>query len=60
MVWMPRRQDLIDFVAAELRVGDVCISMGCGDIATFPAEVIERRADLASTWDQSTGRGAGS
>jgi UDP-N-acetylmuramate--alanine ligase len=60
MVWMPRRQDLIEFVAAELRVGDVCISMGCGDIATFPAEVIERRADLASSGDETTGRGAGS
>ena len=30
---MPRRLDLIDYVARELRDGDVCISMGCGDIA---------------------------
>ncbi|MEK7422581.1 MAG: UDP-N-acetylmuramate--L-alanine ligase [Actinomycetota bacterium] len=47
VVWLPRRQDLIDFVASELRPGDVCISMGCGDIASFPDEVIERRAERA-------------
>ncbi len=44
VVWLPRRQDLIDFVAGELRDGDVCVSMGCGDIASFPSEVIERRS----------------
>ena len=26
--------------------GDVCISMGCGDIATLPDEVQSRRAEL--------------
>ena len=45
VVWLPRRGDLIEFVAGELRDGDVCISMGCGDIASLPAEVIARRAD---------------
>lgn len=44
VVWLPRRQDLVDFVAGELRDGDVCISMGCGDIASFPSEVIAARA----------------
>lgn len=46
VVWLPRRSDLIDFVARELRSGDVCISMGCGDIASLPAEVLERRAEI--------------
>jgi UDP-N-acetylmuramate--alanine ligase len=46
VVWLPRRADLIDFVARELRSGDVCISMGCGDIASFPAEVLARRAEI--------------
>jgi UDP-N-acetylmuramate--alanine ligase len=46
VVWLPRRRDLVDFVAGELREGDVCISMGCGDIATFPEEVLGRRAAL--------------
>jgi UDP-N-acetylmuramate--alanine ligase len=43
---MPRRGDLIDYLARELRDGDVCISMGCGDIATLPDEVQARRAEL--------------
>jgi UDP-N-acetylmuramate--alanine ligase len=47
VVWLPRRADLVEFVARELREGDVCISMGCGDIASFPSEVLERRAELA-------------
>jgi UDP-N-acetylmuramate--alanine ligase len=51
VVWLPRRQDLIDFVAGELRDGDVCISMGCGDIASFPSEVIERRAERFGSAD---------
>ena len=46
LAWMPRRADLIEYVARELREGDVCISMGCGDIATLPDEVQHRRAEL--------------
>jgi UDP-N-acetylmuramate--alanine ligase len=46
VVWLPKRHDLVDFVAGEIRDGDVCISMGCGDIASFPAEVIARRSEL--------------
>ena len=34
---------LVQFVANEARAGDVCISMGCGDIATFPTEVLHAR-----------------
>ena len=45
VVWMPRRTELVDFLARELRSGDVCISMGCGDIASLPDEIIERRRE---------------
>ena len=31
------------FLAGEVGPGDVCISMGCGDIATLPEEVMARR-----------------
>jgi len=48
VVWIPRRPELVDFVAKELRDGDVCISMGCGDIASFPDEVLDRRRELAA------------
>ena len=43
VVWLPDREDLVDFVAAEARDGDIVVSMGCGDIATFPAEVLDAR-----------------
>jgi UDP-N-acetylmuramate--alanine ligase len=46
LAWMPRRNDLIEYLARELRDGDVCISMGCGDIASLPDEVQQRRVEL--------------
>jgi UDP-N-acetylmuramate--alanine ligase len=46
VVWLPRRDDLVSFVAAEARDGDVCLSMGCGDIASFPSEVLDARRRL--------------
>jgi UDP-N-acetylmuramate--alanine ligase len=46
MVWMPRRDDLVDYLARTLRAGDVCLSMGCGDISTLPDEVQQRRRAL--------------
>jgi UDP-N-acetylmuramate--alanine ligase len=45
VVWMPKRTDLVAFLARELRAGDVSISMGCGDVAMLPDEVlVELRA----------------
>lgn len=38
--WSPRRDTLATFVAPILKAGDVCISMGCGDIETLPAEIL--------------------
>ncbi|MGZ4726036.1 MAG: UDP-N-acetylmuramate--L-alanine ligase, partial [Ilumatobacteraceae bacterium] len=46
LAWMPRRPDLIEYLAKELRSGDVCISMGCGDVASLPDEVQQRRSEL--------------
>ncbi len=46
LVWLPKRTDLVDHLARRLVDGDVCISMGCGDIATLPDEVQTRRAEL--------------
>jgi UDP-N-acetylmuramate--alanine ligase len=44
LVWLPQRTDLADYLAGELRAGDVCISMGCGDIASLPDEIVAARA----------------
>lgn len=43
VVWLPRRDDLVSYLAANVRDGDVCISMGCGDIASLPDEVLAAR-----------------
>ena len=43
VAWLPKRDDLVAFLAGEIREGDVCISMGCGDIATLPDEVLAAR-----------------
>lgn len=43
VVWLPNRQELIDFVARESRDGDIVLSMGCGDIASLPSEVLDAR-----------------
>ena len=49
VVWLPRRHDLVEYLARNLRAGDVSISMGCGDIATLPAEILSRRLELESS-----------
>lgn len=41
--WIERREDLVNFLAAELGEGDLCISMGCGDVESLPDEVIAAR-----------------
>ena len=39
VVWAPQRSDVVTAVAQWLNPGDVSISMGCGDIETFPDDV---------------------
>jgi UDP-N-acetylmuramate--alanine ligase len=43
--WCQRRDELPAFVDALLVEGDLCVSMGCGDIESLPAEIIYRRAE---------------
>jgi UDP-N-acetylmuramate--alanine ligase len=43
VVWLPRRDELVGYLARTIRDGDVCISMGCGDIASLPDEVLAAR-----------------
>jgi len=46
VVWLPHRHELVDFLVHELRPGDVCVSMGCGDIAVLPTEILARADEL--------------
>jgi len=41
--WIALREDLVSFLASTLINGDLCISMGCGDVAQLPDEVISLR-----------------
>ncbi len=40
VVWAPHRSDIVRDVQAFVRAGDICVSMGCGDIETFPDDVM--------------------
>ena len=37
--YIESRDELVDAVLTDLDNGDVCVSMGCGDIEHFPAQV---------------------
>ena len=41
--WSAQRDDLVSFLASALISGDLCISMGCGDVAQLPDEVMSLR-----------------
>jgi UDP-N-acetylmuramate--alanine ligase len=41
VVWAPLRSDIVSAVAQRIKPGDICISMGCGDIETFPDDLRE-------------------
>ncbi len=40
VVWAPGRADVVRAVSEYVRPGDLCVSMGCGDIETFPDDLI--------------------
>ena len=54
--WLPGRRDLVAYLARELRPGDVCLTLGAGDLTVVPDEII--RALLARR-DPSGGREVG-
>ena len=56
VVWLPQRAELVAYLVGELRPGDVCISMGCGDVAALPDEVL---AGLAPEGDGHEPAGGG-
>jgi UDP-N-acetylmuramate--alanine ligase len=44
ILWHADRESLAEFVNRVLRAGDVCISMGCGDVEFLPREIIHLRS----------------
>jgi UDP-N-acetylmuramate--alanine ligase len=51
--WIAQREDLVTFLASTLISGDLCISMGCGDVAQLPDEVISLRQSNRANKSQS-------
>lgn len=44
VVWAPSRRDTVAAVNDWLQSGDVCISMGCGDIESFPDDLMKAQS----------------
>lgn len=40
-----RRDDLLDALVGELRAGDLCLTMGAGDLTSVPTDLRERLVD---------------
>ena len=40
LAYLPGRADLVTFLSSELRSGDVCLTMGAGDLTTLPDELL--------------------
>jgi UDP-N-acetylmuramate--alanine ligase len=40
VAWMPRRDDVIAYLRAELRPGDLCLTLGAGDVTSLPDDLI--------------------
>ena len=40
VAWLPRRDDVVRYLTAELRDGDLCLTMGAGDVTTWPDDLV--------------------
>jgi UDP-N-acetylmuramate--alanine ligase len=40
VAWIPGRADLVAYLTAELRPGDLCLTLGAGDLTTLPDELL--------------------
>ena len=41
VAWLPRRPDVVSYLRERLRPGDLCITLGAGDITALPDELLE-------------------
>ncbi len=48
VAWLPHRADLVAYLRAELRPGDLCLTMGAGDLTTLPDVLIDGLRERAS------------
>jgi len=56
VVYLPHRADLVSFLASELRLGDLCLTLGAGDLTTLPDAILSRLADTPLHLPSGTGQ----
>jgi UDP-N-acetylmuramate--alanine ligase len=44
VAWLPRREDVLTYLTAELRPGDLCLTLGAGDITSLPSDLLRQLA----------------
>ncbi|MEY2458389.1 MAG: UDP-N-acetylmuramate--alanine ligase [Acidimicrobiaceae bacterium] len=44
VAWVPQREDMLTYLALELRPDDLCLTVGAGDVTSLSAEIIDRIA----------------
>jgi UDP-N-acetylmuramate--alanine ligase len=42
VVYLPHRADVVQYLTRELRAGDLCLTLGAGDLTTIPDELLDR------------------
>jgi UDP-N-acetylmuramate--alanine ligase len=42
LAYLPRRPDVVSYLGRELRPGDLCLTLGAGDLTSLPEEVQEQ------------------
>jgi UDP-N-acetylmuramate--alanine ligase len=47
LVYLPRRHDVVEFLAAEVRPGDLVLTLGAGDITMVAEETLDRIRESA-------------
>jgi UDP-N-acetylmuramate--alanine ligase len=45
VAWLPSRRDVITYLRGVLRPGDLCLTLGAGDLTSLPDELIEALRD---------------
>ncbi|MCU1454969.1 MAG: murC [Acidimicrobiales bacterium] len=48
VAWLPRLDDVVGFLAGELRPGDLCLTVGAGDVGTLGPRLLARLAASAT------------
>lgn len=47
VVYLPRRDDLVGFLRGELEAGDLCLTLGAGDVTTLATELLATEVPAA-------------